>query len=194
MKLSICIISLHSRKAKLAELLDSLVCGGGGIVIDSNEYEVLVNRDNGVVPIGAKRNQLVKSASGRYIVNIDDDDLVSPNYLPAILAAIQREPYADAVLVRGRRTENGDSPVEFDYRIGGVEGEWINGVLWRTPSHLCPIRADIARMVPFPEVPRAEDLIWGDRLKPHLHRAVRAGSEGEVLYHYRWDPNKTWGT
>jgi glycosyltransferase involved in cell wall biosynthesis len=188
MKLSICIISLHSRKAKLAELLDCLT------ISDMSDVEVLVYRDDGLLPIGAKRNKLVNIASGRFIVHIDDDDLVDPRYLPTILAAIDRDPFIDAILVRGRRTENGLSPVEFDYRVGGIEGEWIGNVLWHSPCHLCPIRADIAKMIPFPEVPRAEDLIWLERLKPHVRKAIRAGNEGEVLYHYRWDPHKRWGT
>jgi len=190
MKLSICVISLISRTKLLFELIQSLQ------LERTKDVELLISQDAGVAPIGAKRNWLVKAARGEYIVHIDDDDTVSPNYIPAVLAAIKRDPFTDVVLIRGRRIENNieSSAVEFDYRIGGVDGEWVGNVLWHNPSHLCPIRADIAKMIPFPEVPRAEDLVWLKRLKPFLHTSQRAGAEGEILYNYRWSSTKRWGT
>jgi hypothetical protein len=48
--------------------------------------------------------------------------------------------------------------------------------------------------MPFDDVPTDEDLVWSARLKPHIRSAIRAGEPGDVLYRYRWDAYKVFGT
>lgn len=185
-KLSICIPALASRTDSLMRLVWSIQAQPR-----SNEVEILIATDAGNGIVGDKRNRLVASAAGAYIAHIDDDDLVAPNYVPAILAAIDANPGVDVVVLRGRRTHRGGLPVEYDYRVGGVDGEFDpEGVLWRTPNHLCPMRADLAKAQPFPATQHGEDLAWGAAMKKALTTEARAGLPGEVLYHYRYDPVK----
>lgn len=190
-RLSICIVSLHSRKAKLDELLACLA--------DQQPYlmdtELLIAVDDGQDTVGSKRNRLVGHAIGQYICHIDDDDLVHHRYIKNILMTIDPLNFTnltslDAVAIRGQRIENDDpqSAVEFDYRVGGVEGEWIDSVLWRSPGHLCPIRADLAKSIPFEDRTGGEDLIWSAALAPSIKTCRSASSE--VLYYYRWDSRK----
>ncbi len=194
--LSICIASLHSRTLQLAECLTSLRPGRSL----APKVEILIAMDQGQTPLGTKRNRLVNSSCGDFICHVDDDDLVSPGYLYKIITTIEEYPTADAILIRGRRLENGAAPVEFDYRLGGIEGEWttVEGttipMIWRSPGHVCPIRAELVKSMPFDDVPTDEDLVWSARVAPHLKSAARAGKPGEILYEYRWLPGKVFGT
>lgn len=206
LQLSICICAIHSRHAAREALIHHLVGQRR-----SDEVEILIAADSGQLETGTKRNKLVASAEGAYIVHVDDDDRVSDNYVGSILQAIDDSPGVDAILIRGVRIQQGviqslqpvgiigrvppmsrpNSTVQlFDYRIGGKEAEVTQGVLWRSPGHLCPIRASIAKAVPFEPLWSCEDLRWAEKLRPHLRTAVRAGIPGEVLYHYLWDPAK----
>ena len=54
------------------------------------EVEIVKFIDKGELTIGAKRNQLVKRSKGEYIAFIDDDDLVSFDYVSKILKAIEK--------------------------------------------------------------------------------------------------------
>ena len=74
-KLSILICSLASRADKLQRLMNVLQPQ----INDS--VELLVKTDNGEMPIGKKRNLLLEEASGAYIAFVDDDDLVSEDYV-----------------------------------------------------------------------------------------------------------------
>jgi len=184
-KLSVVICSLHARHRTLRELLDGLQRQAR-----LDEVEILIATDMGQIFVGDKRNALVARAAGEYVVHIDDDDLVAPDYLGCILQALDQQPGVDVVLIRGRRTEGGQRGgqhvIEFDYRLHGVEGERVDGVLWRSPGHLCPIRTVLARQQRFPSQSYGEDLIWSQALASRLRTGVRAGAPGQVLYHYRW--------
>lgn len=195
--LTVCIASLHSRTLQLAECLTSLRPGRAL----ATKVEILVSMDQGQTPLGTKRNRQVHEASGEFICHVDDDDIVNPGYFYKILNAIEEYPTADAILVRGRRTEaGGGPPVEFDYRLGGIEAEWttIEGstipLIWRSPGHVCPIRAELIKSTPFDDVPTDEDIVWAQRLAPKLKSAARAGKPGEILYEYRWISSKEFGT
>jgi hypothetical protein len=188
--LTICIPSLHTRHQLLAELLAALRQQPR---ID--EVEIVSVVDGGQTSVGEKRNQMVANARGRYICHVDDDDMVGFNYVPSILAAIDANPSVDVVMIRGKRTMRSQPPVLFDYRLDsehrkGWPGAWDNGVLWRSPGHLCPVRADLAKQVPFPFISDGEDLQWVDGVQPLLKTSARAGASNEVLYFYRFEPEK----
>lgn len=186
-KLSICIPSLHSRSETLLDLLEQL-----RVQDRYDEVEVLVLADSGTGMVGDKRNRILAAAAGEYICWIDDDDEVAEDYIPKLLAAIDANPGVDAVALRGECTTGPDKvPVLFDYRLGGREGARIGGVLWRSPGHLCPIRAPLAKSVKFPLLRIGEDLPWSAELAPLLTTCARAGDADEVLYRYRLDGKKT---
>lgn len=185
-KLSILICSLSSRAPMLLRLMDALARQPG-----IERCEVLVAMDEGQSITGAKRNRLMEQAQGEYIVHIDDDDMVAERYVAAVLLAVDTHPNVDAVPLRGCRTiVNGGPPVVFDYKIGVDEGHTWNEVLWRSPGHLCPIRADIAKSRKFPLLVDGEDLRWARDIAPLLKTEERAGEPDEILYHYLYDPRK----
>jgi hypothetical protein len=188
MRLSICICSMSKRSSQLVRLLGILAAQ------EHPDVEVLVAVDVGDGQLGAKRNRLVALAQGMYVVHVDDDDVVSSTYVQSILLASEANP--DAISVRGLRTDASQCtpPVVFDYRKMPGDAFVIDddGVLWRSPGHLCAVRTVLAREIPFPtEIP--EDLKWVMRLAPQIETITHAGNQGEILYQYLWDSQeKRW--
>jgi glycosyltransferase involved in cell wall biosynthesis len=77
MTLSILICSLPGRIKYLSELLNVLnpQIEGEEIIINIDKYKT----------IGAKRNDLLNASKSDYVCFIDDDDMVSEDYLDEIL-------------------------------------------------------------------------------------------------------------
>lgn len=190
-RLSIGIISLKVRAASLERLLAELWSQDR-----FRETELVVETDSGEETIGTKRNRVNARASGQYICHIDDDDMVAHNYVPAILTALDENPGVDCVLVRGQRTRlRGRDAfarvMDFDYQLSCVEGRLFRGTMLRTPGHLCPIRADLVKALPYKtSIKRGEDLLWSAAMAPHLKTSARAGKPGEILYFYQYDQLK----
>lgn len=196
--LTICISSLRERSASLCALLQSLA-----LQDRANEVEVLVaidgkQADGLQTTTGAKRNQLVAAARGLFVVHVDDDDSVSPLYIPTILAAIT--PEVDVVLIRGECFHSEKKVWEFvyepqnpwsGYRMGC--GLWADGsvgqVSHKPPDHLCPVRTEIARTVPFENRRVNEDVEWSRAVAPRLRSSTRANG---VLYTYRTKAGREW--
>ena len=56
----------------------------------TDEVEILTHSDDGRIPTGRKRNDLIKQAQGQYVVFIDDDDIVADTYVSDILKAAKK--------------------------------------------------------------------------------------------------------
>lgn len=181
--LTICISSLRERSAMLASLLQSLAAQDR-----ADEVEVLVavdgrQTDGLQTTTGAKRNQLVAAARGLFVAHVDDD-AVSPLYVPMILAAIDRAPSADVVLIRGERIDASKKVWEFTYDVGAdwrycqERRPWAGGgeepIVRKSPDHLCPVRADVARAVPFEDRRVNEDVEWSRAVAERLRTSARA--------------------
>jgi glycosyltransferase involved in cell wall biosynthesis len=166
-RLSILICSLNSR----AHLLKRLRA-----VLDpqlTDEVEVIVNVDDGQLSIGDKRNALLKEATGDYIAFIDDDDMVRTTYVPNILTAILTDP--DCVGIEGIMTTNGSTSGRLfihslRYHI------WFedNGVYYRNPNHLSPVKRELALKTGFPG--------HQPRRGPRLFPATPAAAQHRVLH------------
>ena len=85
-KLSILICTIIERKNLLNRLLNILNKQ------KTDDVEVLVESDNKQISIGEKRNKLLNKAVGDYVAFIDDDDLVSDDYVKKVLQAIESKP------------------------------------------------------------------------------------------------------
>ncbi|MDE3097319.1 MAG: hypothetical protein KGK07_15130, partial [Chloroflexota bacterium] len=132
----------------------------------------------------------------------DDDDAVSPAYIPTILGAIDCAPGVDVVLIRGERLDDGKKVWEFTYDVRGQwfgavagreRGAWVGGgdgtIMCNSPDHLCPVRTDIARAAPFEDRRINEDVEWARAVAPRLRSSAR--TEG-VLYTYRTKAGREW--
>ena len=168
---SILICSLEDRKNFLERLLANL-----NLQLKDN-VEILTLIDNREKTIGQKRNELLVQAQGEYIAFIDDDDLVSDNYIELILEAIKTKPDVVGMhllmTVDGANTEKTYHSLK--YRSWYHEADPTNpGKLryFRNPNHLNPVKREYALQVRFPEINNGEDRKYSEELLPFLHTEV----------------------
>ena len=180
MKLSILICTIPSRSEMLKQLTQQLVLLLNKY--DQDEYEVLVNADE-KLNVGKKRNLLLESSSGDYVVFIDDDDEIHDNYIDSFMNAIKSNPDVDCIGYRGYITFNGS--YKKDWVISKECSSWYekDGIYYRTPNHISPVKRTIAMEVKFPEIEFGEDYEYSMGILPHLKKEIFID---EQLYHYKF--------
>ena len=138
------------------------------------------------------RNYLVEQSKGEYIAFVDDDDLVSDNYLDLIMKAIETNP--DVVGMDLSYYENGVfrgtafHTMKYDY--WSHENDPDNPGLmkfYRCPNHLNPVKRELAVQVPFPEINFGEDGKYSNALRQFLDTEVYIQ---ESIYIYLYRSNK----
>lgn len=129
--------------------------------------------------VGKKRNDLLKKAVGKWIVFVDSDDHIAPNYVELILNACKYN--TDCIAINGTITTNGYN--ERKWFISMVYKRWheLNGVYFRTPNHISPVRRELALQAGFPAVSFGEDAIYSERLYPLLKTETTIL---QPIYHY----------
>ena len=173
-KLSILICSVLSRIEMLRSLLGALK------EQLTKDVEILVERDEGKITIGAKRNVLLQKATGNYVAFVDDDDKVSDDYVTKILKAISTSP--DCCSIEG----------EIHFRSKSVTKKFIHSIrykrwfqagdiYYRCPNHLNPVKRTTALRVGFPDMARGEDKNYSLRLRPLLKTEQKIDG---VIYFY----------
>jgi len=180
-KLSILICSLESRSNYLDRLMKVLQPQ----LVNGVSFHVAT--DNGQYSIGRKRNDLLQNAIGEYVCFIDDDDLVSNNYVSYILAGIDKG--VDCCSLKGIITEDGKNPLIFEHSIK-YNAYKTNPDSYpiryeRFPNHLNCIRSGIAKQFKFPEKNHGEDTDWATQ----VHRSGLIEKEHyieEVIYYYEY--------
>ena len=180
MKLSILICSLNKRKEMLNRLLDCLNKQ------KTDEVEIRVLSDDGIISTGQKRNDLLDMAKGDYIVFIDDDDLVSDDYIELILKAIENKP--DVVGIHLLMTTNGKNECRTFHSL--KYNHWYDEpdperegrrMYFRNPNHLNPVKREIALKVKFPDKYKFEDREYSKNILSHLKTEEYIN---EPIYYY----------
>lgn len=192
---SILICSLESRKADfLPKILHQLHGQLGHFTekVEQNKFttitlqsftnfpvEIIIATDDRKISVGAKRNLLTSIAAGKYISFIDDDDVIAPNYVSAILEKLKESP--DVVTFSALRYENGniDRQVKYGKRFHRDKSD--NKFHYRLPNHLMVWKKDVAKRVPFKDISWGEDSAWARQMAGHIRR--ESGIE-DVLYFY----------
>lgn len=177
--LSILIPSTVSRKVMTDTLVFELLKQGMDmpieVLLDWNETDC----------VGKKRNNLLMRANGKYVVFVDSDDHISPNYVALILQ--QAKANADCIAINGIITTNGGNKQQ--WFISKSYKKWFqqNGIFYRTPNHISPVKREIALKAMFPEISFGEDAIYSERIYPYLITEVVIN---EPIYHYDFYENK----
>jgi hypothetical protein len=155
----------------LRELQRQLVPGVG----------VRVCRDNLEASVGEKRQRLVESSQADYVSFVDDDDMVSMDYVAKILDALRERP--DYIGFRVYYTEGGSLGLPAYHSL--VHGDWFetDQGLYRDISHLNPIRRELALKARF-DGGRGEDVRWASDLRKLGCIRSEIWVDGEV-YWYR---------
>ena len=165
MRLSILTCHLKSRRLFLEQLVQCLEPQL------TPEVEHLIDDTDGL-SIGVKRNSLLARASGGYVAYVDDDDILSHNYVSLILAAIQTNP--DCVGIRGVLQDYGKVQGVFEHSIR--HKDWVTkdgDIKWlRPPNHLNPIRREHALKAGFPDMNCGEDFHYSMAVQPYLKTEI----------------------
>jgi len=161
--LSILIPTLESRRAQCESLcseLDTQISHASAADI----VEVLILRDAGRATVGAKRNQLVSKARGRFVVFVDDDDTISRDYVDQLLSALRSQPEVDCVSFTGEIDFRGAHRRRMVHSVQFTDWHHHRGQYRRPPCHITPIRREIAGRYAFADVDYAEDMDWSLRI------------------------------
>ena len=177
--LSILIPTLVERRAQCERLKATLreqfarVCPGLRLEI----AEALDNRE---MSVGMKRRNLLEAAKGKYTAFIDDDDTVTDAYFEDFLTCFTEK--HDVMRIRGQM-----GPHTFThstaYPLNGMM--YVDGVFVRPPNHLNPMLANIAKLIPFADATRGEDLKWTiDLAHTGILRAETRSEPSRIHYNY----------
>lgn len=175
--LSILIPTIPGREQKLNRLLRVL----DRQVLLRPDVELIVLRDNKKMTIGEKRNKLLWLASGQYVAFVDDDDQVTPDYVPALCNAIASD-RPDVVCFTV--TVRGYGPTKPCHYHPTFPHSETKNEYKRKPNHLMAWRRDLARRVPFPEINAGEDTQWANKMAQH---AKKVTTIDRPLYTYLFD-------
>lgn len=176
--LSILIPTLLSRTIRFERLFGDLQ---NQIDAGPHSVEILGLLDNKAMSVGAKRNALLGVARGQYLVFIDDDDRVAGDYVSAVCHVLLENPGVDAVAYNVLCTVNGRRQIHCTYSIHNdcVEEQGAEYSAWL--PHICVIRSQIGKSVPFPDRNFGEDSEWSRVISLIARTEVRID---RVMYWY----------
>lgn len=112
---------------------------------------------------GEKRNWLLRQATSKYVWQIDDDDLIYPGAIDLVVNAMTTEP--DCMGINGIMTTNGASPAKWIISLGSKYELGADGVYYRHPNHITPMKRELALQVSFKHIHFGEDYHWAVELK-----------------------------
>ena len=161
----ICAVEIEERQIKLKKLVSEL-----HRQISKNYaeeiVEILVDTDNMTKSVGQKRNDLISKAKGHFVCFIDDDDLITENYLSIILHHLNIG--IDILLIGISHIENGINKTKILPSLF-IDNLTTNDVVFKTNHfHLCPHKKSIAELVSFDCVNFAEDMIYSQKMVKHI--------------------------
>lgn len=188
MKLSILIPTLNSR---IDRFFPSIIKTLNVQIGRRNDIQVLGLLDNKTMTIGEKRNKLLSMATGEFIVYIDDDDRVSPDYIQQVMQSINENPDADCIVYHCI-CKVGNTEYYCRY---GIEYEYTKLEPWSVqntsvrkkqdwygkPAHTMVYRASLVKDEMFPHANAGEDFDWVARCWPKVKKQVKIE---KVLYYY----------
>jgi glycosyltransferase involved in cell wall biosynthesis len=192
--LSILIATIKGRERSFAELVEHLTaqCRRDGLLPAGDaegKVEILWEKDNKQISIGAKRQRLLERARGKFVAFVDDDDWVSDHYARRICEAIEAHPDIDCIGLVGEHTTNGANPESF---VGSLRyREWAedrDGYRYvRSPYHKNPVARTAALRAGFRDERFGEDRSYSMRLLDVLRRECFIADE--ALYYHRYSPD-----
>ncbi|AMS02569.1 glycosyltransferase [Gordonia phage Yvonnetastic] len=186
-ELSILVCSTHTRYNTFAPKIQEQLYGQ---LNESNQdrVEILMLTDNKQIMLGEKRNMMVEMAQGEWVVFVDDDDRVAPDYIDQLLAGITEARKADVLVnvitFNASVSINGKPPKLCRYSHLYTEDHDTADEYHRLPNHICCVRRDTALRVPFPSIPYGEDSGYSKQLIELLIHGLHID---KVLYYYDYN-------
>jgi glycosyltransferase involved in cell wall biosynthesis len=144
-----------------------------------DNIEILYIGDNKKRSVGCKRNDLLRLAQGRYVCFLDDDDKISPNFVPKIVSHLDAS--IDIVCYMVECSIDGGPGRPVYYNKNYSKNTNYPDYYERMPNHLMVVKRELALQTLFRDISRGEDKDYSIRLKPLLHSQILIE---EVLYYY----------
>lgn len=182
---SILICTLDERAESFKTLTDK-VYGQITALGLQNDIEILAFKDNRALPVGFKRNELLRASSGKYVCFLDDDDDVHDQYIAMIYNGLKQNP--DCVSLTGIISHHGDHCKKFIHSLKYNSYFEKDSVYYRPPNHLNPMRRSVAIQFMFPELNHSEDLQWTIKLTQSCLLKTEVAID-EPYYFYRCSDN-----
>lgn len=173
--LSVVICSIPERIHSLSVMLTELQRQ-----ISNHPVQILVLTDNKHMTIGKKRQLLNVMAFGKYIVHIDDDDRIEPDFIHELMNIINMGKEVDVICFHVNVNIDNEPTKLCIYHKDCVYQNCLQ-VYFRTPNPRCCFLRYLAVMIPFKNISFAEDDDWAYRMKHHIKQQV---SINKILYHY----------
>lgn len=186
--LSILVCSVHTRyKTFLPKIQDQLYDQYNRLEpTDQDKVEIMVLTDNKKMMLGYKRNTMVDIAQGRYIVFVDDDDRIAPDYIAELLKGIKSD--ADCIVFQAEVSLNGE-PSKICYYSKDVKRDYNHkDGYYRIPNHICCVKRKVSLKSTFPNVLYGEDAGYGKVLLPFIKTEHKIN---KVLYYYDYNSDTT---
>lgn len=186
--LSVLVASVGSRRDTFApRIAEQLFGQHEALTIQQrNQVEIIMLTDAKGMLVGDKRNAMVRLARGEYVVFVDDDDRVEPDYLARLLKAT--ESGADCITFNARVSINGAQPRLCRYSLKYAKDENTATEYHRLPNHITAIKRDIVLRCPFPAKQCGEDSDFAVLVRPMLKTEHALD---QVLYYYDYNENTT---
>jgi hypothetical protein len=176
---TILIASIPGREHSLQALITSIREFSRTVCPDLR-IKITLGYDNRVLSIGAKRQQLLNGATGKYVSFIDDDDRVTREYFEDAAACIRGG--FDCCRLRGKIsswTFTHSIAIKLDQPMADET------TFLRPPNHLNVMKTDIAKSIAFVDISHGEDMDWAIRLaKSGCLRTEYRPDETRIHYIY----------
>lgn len=145
---------------------------------------VIAWRNDGEPRLAEIRDLMINTVDAEYVSFVDDDDLVSADYVSRIADALDKRP--DHVGFKLEYTTDAGGCEIVDHSL--KHGRWHRdgmGNLLRDFTHIDPVRRDHASRGRFARARPggAEDRAWVKQVRPFLFSEEYVDA---VLYHYLW--------
>lgn len=178
--LSVCVCTVIGREKQFDYIYNKLINQSDGMPV-----EVLFEKDNKEISVGAKRQKLLERAQGKFVCFVDDDDDVSGNYIAAIIYAIKEKPGIDCIGFLQHATYDGKNPeinkLSLQYSQWGDNIDGFAHV--RTPYHKTPILlSKVVQCGGFKDMRYSEDHDFSKRVYELLRSEAFIEQE---LYYYK---------
>ncbi len=182
--LSVLILTLPTRIESYSNLIRNL---NQQVVLNNlmDSVQILSLCDTKELSVGNKRNVLLNQSCGRYVCFIDDDDIISNDYLIKIISALNSN--SDVITFCGEYVEN---HTRKPFSISLIHRGNYNypNIFYRLPNHLCPVKREIAMSCMFSDKNFGEDSDYAERINKHIKNEFHIQDK---LYFYMYDSNKS---
>jgi glycosyltransferase involved in cell wall biosynthesis len=163
-----------------------------------DKVEILSFIDNKSQSIADKRNALLNSAKGNYLAFLDDDDIVSPNYLYEISKVVQSNDIIDCITFEQLCSLDG-KPLKVSFGLNNphesltLRADNTYKSIRRPPYPMCYWKSSIAKSELFRQVfsddgQSIEDIDWLLRLYPKCRTEHHIN---ETLHYYIYNSKTT---